>query len=218
MAQKGFSQTILPEYSAKVFDVDMGKGLDKLKYILAQKRRIRKLNRRKKMRRNGVTMEIERKYTIKELPGNLDSYEAHHIEQAYLNTEPVIRIRKEDEEYYLTYKGKGLLAREEYNLPLNAASYYHLRKKADGNVISKTRYLIPLEKPEFSVTLSAEELNVPLKVELDIFDEPFRPLIIAEVEFPTENAANAFLPPSWLEKDVTFDYHYHNSYLSQPRK
>ena len=110
------------------------------------------------------------------------------------------------------------MVREEYNLPLNAASYYHLRKKADGNIISKTRYLIPLEKPEFSVMLSAEELNVPLKVELDIFDEPFRPLIIAEVEFPTENAANAFLPPSWLEKDVTFDYHYHNSYLSQPRK
>ena len=163
-------------------------------------------------------MEIERKYTIKELPVNLDSYESHHIEQAYLNTDPVIRIRKEDEEYYLTYKGKGLLAREEYNLPLNAASYYHLRKKADGNIISKTRYLIPLEKPEFSVTLSAEELNVPLKVELDIFDEPFRPLIIAEVEFPTENAANAFLPPPWLEKDVTFDYHYHNSYLSQPRE
>jgi len=48
MAQKGFSLTILPEYSAKVFDVDMGKGLDKLKYILAQKRRIRKLNRRKR--------------------------------------------------------------------------------------------------------------------------------------------------------------------------
>lgn len=62
-------------------------------------------------------MEIERKYTIKKLPVNLDSYESHHIEQAYLNTDPVIRIRKEDEEYYLTYKGKGLLAREEYNLP-----------------------------------------------------------------------------------------------------
>jgi len=92
-------------------------------------------------------MEIERKYTIKELPVNLDSYESHNIEQAYLNTDPVIRIRKEDDEYYLTYKGKGLLAREEYNLPLNAASYYHLRKKADGNIISKTRYLIPLEKP-----------------------------------------------------------------------
>ena len=162
-------------------------------------------------------MEIERKYTIKELPVNLDSYESHHIEQAYLNTDPVIRIRKEDEEYYLTYKGKGLLAREEYNLPLNAASYYHLRKKADGNIISKTRYLIPLEKPEFSVTLSAEELNVPLKVELDIFDAPFENLVIAEVEFPNEEMAAAFCPVDWFLKDVTTDPAYHNSNLSRKK-
>ena len=162
-------------------------------------------------------MEIERKYTIKELPVNLDSYESHHIEQAYLNTDPVIRIRKEDEEYYLTYKGKGLLAREEYNLPLNKESYEHLREKADGNIISKTRYLIPIEKPDFSpdFSLSEQEAGAPLKIELDIFDDPFRPLVIAEVEFPTENAANAFLPPAWFEEDVTMDPSYHNSNLSR---
>ena len=162
-------------------------------------------------------MEIERKFTIKELPAHLDSYEFHHIEQAYLNTDPTIRIRKQDEKYYLTYKGKGLLAREEYNLPLNRESYEHLRKKVDGNIISKTRYLIPIEKPEFSpnIPLSEEEAAAPLKIELDIFDRPFRPLIIAEVEFPTENAANAFLPPAWFDEDVTFDPNYHNSNLSQ---
>ena len=162
-------------------------------------------------------MEIERKYTIKELPVNLDSYESHHIEQAYLNTDPVIRIRKEDEEYYLTYKGKGLLAREEYNLPLNKESYEYLRAKADGNIISKTRYLIPIEKPDFSpdFSLSEQEAGAPLKIELDIFDDPFRPLVIAEVEFPTENAANAFLPPAWFEEDVTMDPSYHNSNLSR---
>lgn len=162
-------------------------------------------------------MEIERKFTVKELPAGLDSYKFHHIEQAYLNTDPTIRIRKQDEEYYLTYKGKGLLAREEYNLPLNRESYEHLREKADGNIISKTRYLIPIEKPEFSpdFPLSEEEAGTPLKIELDIFGEPFRPLIIAEVEFPTENAANAFLPPAWFDEDVTFDPNYHNSNLSQ---
>ena len=64
-------------------------------------------------------MEIERKFTVKALPENLDSYPFHLIEQAYLNTDPVLRIRRQDDEYYLTYKGKGLMAREEYNLPLN---------------------------------------------------------------------------------------------------
>ena len=82
-------------------------------------------------------MEIERKFTIKELPANLDSYPCHHIEQAYLNIAPVVRVRKEDDTYYLTYKGSGMMAREEYNLPLNKESYYHLREKADGKIISK---------------------------------------------------------------------------------
>ena len=82
-------------------------------------------------------MEIERKFLVKELPSHLDSYRFHKIEQAYLNISPVIRIRKQDDEYYLTYKGKGLLAREEYNLPLNKESYFHLRGKADGTIISK---------------------------------------------------------------------------------
>lgn len=43
----------------------------------------------------------------------------------------------DNDEYYLTYKGKGLLAREEYNLPLTKESYEHLIKKADGNIITK---------------------------------------------------------------------------------
>ncbi|MBR5577474.1 MAG: adenylate cyclase, partial [Lachnospiraceae bacterium] len=62
-------------------------------------------------------MEIERKYTINTLP-DLSAYPYLLMEQAYLNTDPVIRIRRENDDYYLTYKGKGLLAREEYNLPL----------------------------------------------------------------------------------------------------
>ncbi len=147
-------------------------------------------------------MEIERKFTIKKVPDNLETYQYHHIEQAYLNTNPVVRIRKQDEEYYLTYKGKGLLAREEYNLPLNKESYDHLRQKADGIIISKRRYLIPLP-------------SSALIIELDIFDEPFSPLIIAEVEFTSEDEANAFLPPDWFDEDVTFDPAYHNSNLSK---
>lgn len=83
-------------------------------------------------------MEIERKFLIRFLPENLSDYKCLHIEQAYLCTSPVIRIRRQDEEYYLTYKGTGLLAREEYNLPLSREGYEHLRPKADGNIISKT--------------------------------------------------------------------------------
>ena len=56
-------------------------------------------------------MEIERKFTLKSLPDNLESYPSHHIEQVYLNYNPVVRARKQDDEYYLTYKGSGMMAR-----------------------------------------------------------------------------------------------------------
>lgn len=170
-------------------------------------------------------MEIERKFTVKELPENLASYPCHLIEQAYLNTDPVIRIRRQDDEYYLTYKGKGLLAREEYNLPLNEQSYYHLREKADGNIISKKRYVIPIENPAFTPTYLSEHLSVSaqsvdslgLCVELDIFDAPFAPLVIAEVEFPDKKMAEAFQMLDWFSQDVTNDPAYHNSNLSRQK-
>lgn len=162
-------------------------------------------------------MEIERKFLVEGLPENLSSYQCLHIEQAYLCTDPVVRIRRQDEDYYLTYKGKGLLAREEYNLPLNRDAYFHLRAKADGNIISKKRYLLPILNPAFSqgYTLSAKsDVSFDLKIELDLFDPPFAPLILAEVEFPDEEMARAFIPPAWLGRDVTSDREYHNSNMS----
>lgn len=146
-------------------------------------------------------MEIERKFLPKKLPEHLEDYEMHRIEQGYLNTDPVVRIRRSDDDYYLTYKSKGLLAREEYNLPLNAQSYEHLKPKSDGRVIEKRRYLIPLDDK--------------LTVELDVFEGDLAPLVLAEVEFESKDDANAFVPPEWLGKDVTYDTHYHNSTMSR---
>ncbi len=151
-------------------------------------------------------MEIERKFTIKSLPDSLDSYDHHMIEQAYLTTEPTIRVRREDERYYMTYKGTGgansSLSHEEYNLPLTKQAYETLSAKADGNVIRKKRFLIPYGK---------------YTIELDIFDEPFKPLIIAEVEFPSVDEANAFTVPEWFDEDVTDRKEYRNAYLALHR-
>ena len=63
-------------------------------------------------------MEIERKFLVPCLPEGYDTHPFHQIEQAYLCTDPVVRIRQEDEDFCLTYKGKGLLSREEYNAGL----------------------------------------------------------------------------------------------------
>lgn len=146
-------------------------------------------------------MEIERKYLVKELPKNLENYPCKEIEQGYLNTDPVVRIRRFNDKYILTYKGKGLMVREEYNLPLNAESFAHLKEKIDGRLIQKHRYLIPYDEK--------------YTIELDIFGGDLAPLQLAEVEFKTEEEANSFMPPEWFGEDVTFSTDYHNSTLSQ---
>ena len=159
-------------------------------------------------------MEIERKFTIKSLPKNLNDYPCIHIEQGYLNVAPVVRVRKENDVYILTYKGSGMMAREEHNLALNEEAYYHLRSKVDGNIISKRRYLIPLENPTFREGFPTPPDDYTLTIELDVFDAPFAPLIMAEVEFGSKEAAEAFLPPDWFDEDVTYRKEYHNSYMA----
>ena len=94
-------------------------------------------------------MEIERKYLVSGIPDNLDSYPCRLIEQGYLNTSPVVRVRRDNNDNYLPSKGSGMMAREEYNLPLNKEAYEHLITKADGNIITKKRYEI-LESLTFS--------------------------------------------------------------------
>lgn len=159
-------------------------------------------------------MEIERKFTIKKMPENLESYPFHHIQQGYLCTSPVVRVRREDDEYILTYKGSGMLAREEYNLALNEEAYLHLLSKSDGNIISKKRYLIPLPHPAVREGFPAPPADYELTIELDVFEPPFAPLVLAEVEFGSKEAAEAFDPPEWFDEDVTFRQEYHNSYMA----
>ena len=134
-------------------------------------------------------IEIEKKYTIKVLPEDLLSFPFHEIEQGYLNTDPAIRVRKEDAAYYMTYKGQGVMKHTEYNLPLDEVSYRHLLKKADGNIIRKKRYLIPLNADAYTALylqnnpLLAEKIeNREMVIELDVFQAPFERIVIAEVE------------------------------------
>ena len=147
-------------------------------------------------------MEIERKFLIDKanLPGDYASFPFQVIEQGYLCIVPVVRIRRSNDSYILTYKASGLLSREEYNLPLTKEAYEHLRTKVDGILISKRRYLIP-EKDG-------------LTIELDLFDSPYEGLVLAEVEFPTVEAAHAYEPPVWFGREVTYTGEYQNSRLS----
>lgn len=112
-------------------------------------------------------MEIERKFLIarENFPEDIEKYPYHIIEQGYLCVNPVVRVRRQDEDFILTYKGKGMMMREEYNLPLQAEGYYHLLGKADGKTIRKKRYLIPLDGTH--------------TIELDEFEGEYEGLLMA---------------------------------------
>ncbi|MBO4374848.1 MAG: CYTH domain-containing protein [Lachnospiraceae bacterium] len=146
-------------------------------------------------------MEIERKWMIREMPGELSKYESIEMEQAYLNVSPTVRIRRENEEYYLTYKGIGEgIAHTEYNLPITKEAFDHMLPKADGIVIRKTRYVIPLKDG--------------LKAELDVFKEPYEWLRIVEVEFGSLEQAGQFIAPDWFGEDVSDDPRFKNARMA----
>ncbi len=148
-------------------------------------------------------LEIERKWRVRTLPENLEEFRCIRMEQAYLNTQPTVRIRREDESYYLTYKGISSddISHTEYNLPITEEAFRHMLPKCDGRTIKKKRYVIPLE-------------GTSLKAELDIFDEPFAPLMIIEVEFTTPEEAASFTAPDWFGEDVTHDRRFKNAVMA----
>ena len=152
-------------------------------------------------------MEIERKYLVRELPTNLDSYPHIEIEQCYLCTSPTVRIRRLGDVYVLTVKERvvskmtGAIVNREEEFELPAASYERLKAKCEGRPVLKTRYRIPLE---------CEKLTA----ELDIFHGAHQGLLLVEVEFPDTAAANAFVPPAWFGTEVSNDPRYRNSWLA----
>lgn len=152
------------------------------------------------------SMEIERKFLVSSMPELSEAW-VKKIEQGYLCREPVVRIRKSNENYILTYKSKTGLAQtyaiqnEEVELPLTKAAYEHLRKKIDGELVEKTRYVLALPENR--------------RAELDVFEGRLSGLVFVEVEFESETAARDFVPPAWFGEDVSADGAFSNAYLAQ---
>lgn len=91
-------------------------------------------------------MEIERKFLVAQLPDNLDNYNCRYIEQGYLSTKPVVRVRRDNDDYYLTYKGSGPRAgnvdiaaehraKRRLKLPLNGQLPGLTREAVEGRTV-----------------------------------------------------------------------------------
>ncbi|MDR1532889.1 MAG: ECF transporter S component [Clostridiales bacterium] len=146
-------------------------------------------------------MEIERKFILDALPFDLDGYARHEITQTYISAHtPTIRLRKCDNDYILTVKGSGAMAREEFELKLTAAQYDRLLLKSETDAVEKTRHLIPLQGG--------------LLAELDVYHGKLRGLMTVEVEFRSIEEAERFAPPQWFGRDVTLLSAYKNCKLA----
>ena len=146
--------------------------------------------------------EIERKFLVRKLPGDLTNYPKNEIAQGYLvslNDGLQVRLRKSGERHTLTFKRGTGNDRQEREVELTTEQFDALWPATEGKRLVKTRYEIPLGDRT---------------VEIDLYHDRHEGLIVAEVEFDAEEAAKNFQPPDWLGDDVTGNPRYSNQLLA----
>jgi adenylate cyclase len=154
--------------------------------------------------RYGSAIEIERKFLVAEPPSDLEQWPSTAIAQGYLavgadGTE--VRVRRRDGQARLTVKSAGGRTRVEEEIEIDAERFKRLWPLTEGRRIEKRRYEIPA--------------GDGLTVELDVYAGDLDGLVTAEVEFASEEAAEAFAAPDWLGHDVTDDPRYKNQRLAR---
>ena len=147
--------------------------------------------------------EIERKFLIKGLPLQILRSRHFQLAQGYLANEAGgrhVRLRKRGKVMSLTFKvGRGS-AREEREIRLSPKQFAILWPATRKRRLRKTRYEVPWKNR---------------KIEIDIYHGSNQGLMVAEVEFPSEEACRKFKPPSWFGREVTGEKRYSNVRLAR---
>jgi adenylate cyclase len=145
-------------------------------------------------------MEVERKFLVTQRP-NLDGTQAEEIDQGYLaiGQDGEVRLRRKGERLLLTAKRGAGLSREESEVELDREAFDRLWPLTEGRRLHKRRHVLPLDDDE---------------IEVDVYAGELEGLVIAEIEFASEEEARAFEPPDWLGEDVTGDPRYLNETLA----
>jgi CYTH domain-containing protein len=150
--------------------------------------------------------EIERKWLLKRVPEGIIPYKSVDIRQGYLFVKDgELRIRDESGKYFLTIKGDGTLSRKEWESEIDDWVFNLLWSKTINCRISKTRSFI----------LDLESNNQVL--ELDIYTDNLRGLVVLECEFDDNEMAGKYTLPDYLESiatEVTSDNGYKNKNLA----
>lgn len=148
-----------------------------------------------------MAKEIERKFLLKGDGWRKAATSRHRIVQFYLASGPdrAIRIRiRDDAEASLTLKfGAAGPSRDEFEYAVPLEDALEMRAFATGNIIEKTRHLVPHGGHVF---------------EVDAFHGVFDGLRLAELETPEAEAVTDL--PDWIGIEVTDDPAYSNASLA----
>ena len=146
--------------------------------------------------------EIERKFLVNNLPSKLDRHPHSEIIQGYLmitDNDVEIRVRKKGGRCYHTVKSGAGLVRKEVEKEITQAEFLEHWPETEGKRVLKVRYDIDYEE---------------FLIELDIYSGDLAGLVVAEVEFDSEEQSSHFEPPEWFGKEVTLDERYKNKNLA----
>jgi CYTH domain-containing protein len=145
-------------------------------------------------------MEVERKFRLRE-PPELSGSDSDPIEQGYLavGAEGEVRLRRKGDRTLLTAKRGAGLSRGEAEVEISPEQFDRLWPLTEGRRLRKRRHVLPHDG---------------LEIEVDVYEGDLEGLIVAEVEFDSEERARAFEPPAWLGDDVTGDERFLNENLA----
>lgn len=150
-----------------------------------------------------MSLEIERKFLVKNNGFKKEAYQKKTIKQGYLNSDKnrTVRIRIADNKAFITIKGKSNetgTTRYEWEKEIDKNEAEQLLLLCEPSIIDKTRYFIK---------------NEHLIFEVDEFYGDNQNLIVAEIELNSED--ETFKKPLWLGEEVTGQLKYYNSSLSK---
>ncbi len=152
---------------------------------------------------SGRHEEIERKFLVREIPRHVESESSVVIRQGYITSgENVreVRVRQYGERFVLGVKSGSGVRREETEIELTRDQFDVLWELTDGWRLEKVRYLLP---------------NDERLIELDVYAGRLSGLAIAEVEFESMEACEAFVPPDWFDREISDAVEYKNSTLAR---
>ncbi len=146
--------------------------------------------------------EIERKFLLDRIPTWLEEHQSSHITQGYLAIDESVevRLRRLDDERLLAAKKGSGETREEVEVPLGTSEFDELWKLTESRRVAKRRFRVPLEDGH--------------RAEVDVYADQLEGLVVAEVEFSSEEEGHRFQPPDWFGRELTGDHRYANQELA----